>query len=399
MSSLPTPRLSVNLNRVALLRNSRTTTYPSVSRAADTVITAGAQGITVHPRPDERHIRAADVLDLGRVVAEHPHVELNIEGNPFAGLLDHVGRVKPTQCTLVPDAPDATTSDHGWDLAASPRELATVIADLRGARVRTSLFVDADPEQVTRAADLGADRVELYTGPFARAFEEGGPERSLPAYTAAAERARALGLGVNAGHDLSLRNLPSLLAAIPFLAEVSIGHALIADALDMGLAETVRRYLYALRSPVIGHAPYRVTTDPAAIDFEVVYRFLSQSYWAAGIPRETLRRSIAGSLCFSALYEEQAQVGFARVVTDRATFAYLADVFVTPEHRRRGVSAMLMQAIIAHPELQGLRRWVLVTRDAQGLYDRYGFRPLATPDRYMERWDPQVYTRELSPAE
>jgi pyridoxine 5-phosphate synthase len=220
-----------------------------VVRSARIAIEAGAHGITVHPRPDERHIRRADVTDIAELLRRYPRIELNIEGNPFLGLLDHAQRVRPTQCTMVPDAEGASTSDHGWSLAADGARLRPILAGLRAAGVRTSLFLDPDPDEVARAHDLGCDRIELYTGPYAVAFEQGTQAAVLPAYVAAAEKARALGLGLNAGHDLNLGNLPLLVAKIPYLAEVSIGHALIADALEFGLTATVRKYLAALGHP------------------------------------------------------------------------------------------------------------------------------------------------------
>lgn len=241
--------LSVNLNKVALLRNQRDVGYPDVLEAARTVIAAGAHGITVHPRPDERHIRRRDVTQLARLLeTEAPAgIEFNIEGNPFPDFLELVGRVRPDQATLVPDAPEASTSDAGWNLAREAGRLAPIIRDLKAQGIRVSLFVDADTDAVLRARDIGADRVELYTGPYAHAF--GGPDQAavLARYVAAAEAARDCGLGLNAGHDLTRANLPTLRRAMPWLAEVSIGHALIADALWLGLDATVRAYLAALR--------------------------------------------------------------------------------------------------------------------------------------------------------
>lgn len=246
-------KLSVNLNKVATLRNTRPIGIPSITRAARIALDAGAHGITVHPRPDERHIRPHDVSELAKVVAEHPSKpELNIEGNPLEGLIKHVERVSPTQCTLVPDATDQATSDHGWDLAKDADRLAPIVARLRASGCRVSLFMDAVPENMARARDVGADRVELYTEPYAAAFAR-GPD-SLMAETITAFRQSALaaasaGLGVNAGHDLNLENLGPFLALVPGVLEVSIGHALIADALEYGLAETVKRYLAIASEP------------------------------------------------------------------------------------------------------------------------------------------------------
>ncbi len=233
-------RLSVNLNKVALLRNQRPVGIPDVVEAARTCIEAGADGITVHPRPDERHIRATDVYELAEVVTS---VEFNIEGNPFPRYLGIVRDVLPSQATLVPDEPNAITSDHGWKLPHAADRLRPAIEELRGLGVRVSLFMDPDPEQIGHAARLGADRVELYTEPYATAFREGDPDELIGRYALAAEAAQQAGLGVNAGHDLNLENLGPFLRQVPGVLEVSIGHAFIADALWMGLEETVRAYL------------------------------------------------------------------------------------------------------------------------------------------------------------
>lgn len=240
-------RLSVNLNKVALLRNARTIGIPSVLRAAEICIEAGAQGITVHPRPDERHIRRQDVLELAEALKGAPEVEFNIEGNPFPEFMELVLEVKPAQCTLVPDGPDAFTSDHGWDLKGAEAErLRPIISRLREAGIRTSLFMDADPEQIGLARAVGADRVELYTEPYAARFARGvDVEETLEAFRHAAEKAQSIWLGVNAGHDLNLQNL-GLFCTIPDIMEVSIGHALISDALEMGLGNAVRAYLGVL---------------------------------------------------------------------------------------------------------------------------------------------------------
>lgn len=245
---MPThPLLSVNLNKVALLRNQRDLTIPDVLRAAQVCIDAGAHGITVHPRPDERHIRRRDVLDLAAKLG----VEFNIEGNPFPDFLRLVCEVKPTQCTLVPDTPEQATSDHGFQLRVGGRasadfdRLVPIVRELRAQGSRVSLFLDPDPEQVRAAAELGVDRIELYTEPYARSFGTSDAEAVFAQYARAAELAQSLGLGVNAGHDLNLENLPRL-AGLPGLLEVSIGHALIADAVFLGLARAVRAYLQAL---------------------------------------------------------------------------------------------------------------------------------------------------------
>jgi len=239
--------LSVNVNKIAVLRNSRGGSEPDVRVAAETCIGAGAGGITVHPRPDQRHIRPDDVRVLSALC--RGRVEFNIEGNGFAparedypGLLALVAQTRPTQCTLVPDGDGQITSDHGFDLRAEAARLQPLIAQLKSFGARVSVFMDVDAPDMARAAELGADRVELYTGPYAEAFAHGERAQALEACARAAERARDAGLGVNAGHDLSQANLAALKAAIPFLAEVSIGHALIGEALYAGLAPTVRAY-------------------------------------------------------------------------------------------------------------------------------------------------------------
>lgn len=238
-------KLSVNLNKVALLRNQRDIGYPSVIKAARIVLSAGAHGVTVHPRPDERHIRKNDVFDIASLLKSEfaPETEFNIEGNPTPEFLDLVAEVKPHQATLVPDAPEAVTSDEGWDVAARAEFLQPIIASLKDQGIRTALFLNADPDMIPHAAAVGADRVELYTGPYA--FGYGGPDQSalLKQYRATAEAAKDAGLGVNAGHDLNLDNLSNFLRAAPSTAEVSIGHALTADALWMGFAQAVRTYL------------------------------------------------------------------------------------------------------------------------------------------------------------
>lgn len=241
-------QLSVNINKVALLRNTRTIGIPSVTKAARTVIEAGAYGVTVHPRPDERHITTQDVDDLTALLKEYPDIEFNIEGNPFHNLMEAVRKARPHQATLVPDDPNAFTSDHGWDVAADMDRLKPIIRELKDLGCRVSLFMDPDVEQIERIPELGADRIELYTEPYAAAFEEGPEalEKVLPAFVAAAEKAAEIGLGVNAGHDLNLDNLAPFCRNVPDVLEVSIGHALIADALDMGLKATVEAYLNVL---------------------------------------------------------------------------------------------------------------------------------------------------------
>ena len=234
--------LSVNLNKVALLRNSRTIGIPSVTHAATLVLEAGADGITIHPRPDGRHIRADDVDALHALLRQWPAAEFNIEGNPFHELMDAVRRVRPHQCTFVPDDAIQATSDHGWDLARDGDKLRPLIDEAHALGSRVSLFMDAQPDAMAAARALGADRVELYTEPYAR--EHGGPHAAatLGRFRDAAEAALSAGLGVNSGHDLNRANLADFVAAVPGVGEVSIGHALIADALEFGLATTVGLY-------------------------------------------------------------------------------------------------------------------------------------------------------------
>jgi len=240
-------KLSVNVNKIALLRNSRTIGIPDVVRLATIALDAGAHGITVHPRPDERHIRSQDVQDLAALVATRPGVELNIEGNPFHQVMDIVRTARPHQCTLVPDEPGAFTSDHGWNLERDGERLISIIAELRGLGVRVSLFIDPDAAAMAIARRIGADRIELYTEPYARAFGTARQAESLATYAAAATAALQQGLAVNAGHDLNRNNLPAFIRALPEVAEVSIGHALTSDALELGMAEAVRAYLDAIK--------------------------------------------------------------------------------------------------------------------------------------------------------
>ena len=252
--SIPATRLSVNLNKVALLRNSRTLGIPSVVRAGVIALEAGALGLTVHPRPDERHIRPHDVYELAELVRAHPRVEYNIEGNPFENMLAYANKVRPNQCTLVPDDPAQFTSDHGWDLARDGQRLRPMIAELKSLGIRVSLFMDAVSENMARAADIGADCVELYTEPYAKAFATAAEHDVIAQFARAAGAARQAGLTVNAGHDLNQANLAPFLASVKPVAEVSIGHALIADALEAGLAATVRAYLAAIDR---GNTPMR----------------------------------------------------------------------------------------------------------------------------------------------
>ncbi len=235
-------KLSVNVNKIATLRNARGGDQPNVVRAAQTCIEAGCHGITAHPRPDGRHIRTQDVLDLADMLT----VEFNIEGCPSPEFLELVCRVRPAQCTLVPDPPDVLTSNAGWNLRGDVAWLGDVLKRLHDHGIRTSLFLDPDPEQVRRARDIGTDRIELYTERYARMFGTTEKEPVFAAYYQAALTAQEVGLGLNAGHDLNLDNLSFFAQNIPGLLEVSIGHALICDALDMSLRQAVKAYLRAL---------------------------------------------------------------------------------------------------------------------------------------------------------
>jgi pyridoxine 5-phosphate synthase len=246
-------KLSVNVNKVATLRNTRELEIPSLVKLSRIALDAGAHGITVHPRPDQRHIRPADVVELAELLKQYPAAEYNIEGNPFHGLLEHCERVKPQQATLVPDAREALTSNHGWNLIeldqSARAALGRSISELSAVGCRVSLFLDPVVEMMPIARELGADRVELYTEPYAAAAASGRGADSVAQYGRAAAAARAAGLGVNAGHDLSLENLAPFVQGAGPIDEVSIGHALIADALELGMAETVRRYLALCRPP------------------------------------------------------------------------------------------------------------------------------------------------------
>jgi pyridoxine 5-phosphate synthase len=248
-------RLSVNLNKVALLRNSRTLGIPAVTEFGAIALDAGARGLTVHPRPDERHIRPHDVFEVAELIKSRPGIEYNIEGNPFENLLEYARKVHPHQCTLVPDDPGQFTSDHGWDLLKDAARLKPVIAELKALGVRVSLFMDAEPDQMKRAAEVGADCIELYTEPYAAAHAlcnsaaahaAGKIAEVLARFAASAQAAREAGLLVNAGHDLNIPNLTPLIAACKPVAEVSIGHALTADALKMGFAAAVHAYIAAI---------------------------------------------------------------------------------------------------------------------------------------------------------
>ncbi len=235
-------KLSVNINKIATIRNARGGNNPDLLRVALDCERFGAQGITVHPRPDERHIRYQDVRDLKPLIT----TEFNIEGNPIESYVDLVLQAKPTQVTLVPDGHDQLTSNQGWDTKANKTFLTDVVGRFKEAGIRTSIFVDASPEMVAHAAECGADRVELYTEPYAAGYAA-DREAAIRPFVEASEEARRQGLGLNAGHDLSLENLAYYHQCIPWTNEVSIGHALVCDALYLGLEETIKRYLACLK--------------------------------------------------------------------------------------------------------------------------------------------------------
>jgi pyridoxine 5-phosphate synthase len=245
--------LSVNLNKVALVRNTRHLGIPSVTRAATLCLQAGAAGITVHPRPDARHIRAQDVIDLAELLRDWPEREFNVEGNPFHNLMDSVADLRARslpvhQVTFVPDGEGQFTSDHGWSFPADADRLRPLIAQAHELGLRVSLFMDAEPAAMQAAKDVGADRVELYTEPYAAAW--GTPEQGaqLERFALAAQAALDVGLGVNAGHDLNRDNLAAFVQQVPGVSEVSIGHALIADALELGYFDTIKAYLRCLQA-------------------------------------------------------------------------------------------------------------------------------------------------------
>ncbi len=239
-------KLSVNLNKIALIRNARDDGNPSPCEFGRIALENGAAGLTVHPRPDQRHIRASDVAPLAEVVKAFPGAEYNIEGNPFHNLMDHVLATRPHQATFVPDQEGQKTSDHGFNLDVDGERVKPLIEKAKAAGVRVSLFLDPEPSEMVKAKALGADRVELYTEGYAKAYGTADEEKVLARYAAAARAAHEAGLGVNAGHDLNLENLEALLVACRYIDEVSIGHALTAEALRYGMAETIRRYVAIL---------------------------------------------------------------------------------------------------------------------------------------------------------
>jgi pyridoxine 5-phosphate synthase len=240
--------LSVNVNLVAQIRNRRPLDFPSVTRMATLALEAGAQGITIHPRPDQRHIRTHDVFELSELMKQWPQAEFNIEGNPLHNLMDLLRELaakgqSPQQCTFVPDDESQPTSDHGWQFPQDAARLAPLIAEAQSLGIRVSLFMDPLPEAMSAVRNVGADRVELYTESYARAHGTPDEAAVLARFAAAARAAQREGLGINAGHDLNRANLADFLRGVPGVQEVSIGHALIADTLEMGITETVRRYL------------------------------------------------------------------------------------------------------------------------------------------------------------
>ena len=250
--------LSVNINKIALLRNSRAGNFPDLLAYTKQCIALGADGITVHPRPDQRHIRASDIPALKNLLKDFPHIEFNIEGNPFAaardtypGFITLVTQTQPQQCTLVPDTDSQLTSDHGFNLQKDGAKLRPIIEQLHALGCRVSLFVDPDCAQISIAKNIGADRIELYTGPYAEAFQHRKQNTAwqtiLQQHATAAAHAQQIGLGVNAGHDLNTENLPTLVQALPMLDEVSIGHALTIDALYNGLPQAMAAYKQALQ--------------------------------------------------------------------------------------------------------------------------------------------------------
>jgi pyridoxine 5-phosphate synthase len=247
MKNTASTALSVNVNKVALVRNTRHVGYPSVTRAAELCLKAGAAGITVHPRPDERHIRKNDVFEIAELMRLWPEREYNIEGNPFHNLMEFIRAARPHQATFVPDSEGQSTSDHGWSFPADAARLKPLIDECHALGVRVSLFMDPDPAQMAACKAVGADRVELYTETWASAFGTDAQAKVLAQFTETAQAAREAGLGINAGHDLTRANLKPFIEAMPFVAEVSIGHAFVSDALEMGYSEAVKAYLAALK--------------------------------------------------------------------------------------------------------------------------------------------------------
>jgi len=235
-------KLSVNLNKFALLRNARGTDHPNLLKMAKRTIATGVHGLTVHPRPDQRHAKYADVYDLSKLLCSYPDVEFNIEGNPIEKFLSIVKEVKPDQCTLVPDAPDQITSDHGWNLKKDRKRLTPILRNLQAKGIRVSLFMDTETDQIDIAKEIEADRIELHTEPYARAFGTASEKEVYGQFYHAADHAQSIGLGVNAGHDLNLQNL-GLFLTIPGILEVSIGHAIVVESFDYSYEGTLKRYM------------------------------------------------------------------------------------------------------------------------------------------------------------
>ena len=237
-------KLSVNLNKFALIRNARGTDKPNVLSIAKRAVQKGVHGITVHPRPDQRHAKYQDVNDLSEYIKELPEIEFNVEGNPTDKFLDIVCKSKPDQCTLVPDADDQITSDHGWDVLSNKEVLIPIIARLKSCGIRVSLFLDAgDERQVYAAKEVGADRIELYTEPYAVAFDNKNTDSVLDQFVQSAILGNKIGLGINAGHDLNLQNLDLFLSTVPHVDEVSIGHAIVVESFDYSFETTLGKYL------------------------------------------------------------------------------------------------------------------------------------------------------------
>lgn len=234
--------LSVNVNKIALLRNSRGRDYPSVLGFVEQILKLGVKGITVHPRPDERHVTRRDVYEISEFLKGKAGIEFNIEGYPSEDFLALVAEVRPDQCTLVPDKPEQLTSDHGWDIPANRDQLKAVLQQLREQGIRSSIFLDADPQAVAEVPTVGADRIELYTEDYASSFGTMDQQQVYDRYAQAAQRAYELGIGINAGHDLDTQNLPKFLE-IPHILEVSIGHALVVESLQQGVASVISQYL------------------------------------------------------------------------------------------------------------------------------------------------------------
>ncbi len=239
-------KLSVNLNKIALLRNSRGSNYPNLLEMAKRAIAAGVHGITVHPRPDQRHITYQDCYDLSRLLQDYKGIEFNIEGNPIPAFLEIIEETRPAQCTLVPDSPDQLTSDHGWNLDKEGKRLIPIIQSLQSMGVRVSLFLETDLQQIDQAKEIGTDRIEFYTEAYAKAFNGAEKNYIFNNFLQAAKHACSIGLEVNAGHDLNLQNL-SLFLTIPEILEVSIGHAIMVESFDYGFEETLKKYLEIIK--------------------------------------------------------------------------------------------------------------------------------------------------------